>query len=108
MTNMSDLDKIISTLDDVKSPKITHLDVSGITSMTDHMLIATGNNVRHNRAMMQALLDLSPQLSMPKPQIEGEDYCQWILVNFGDVIVHIMLPDTREYYAIEKLWSKEL
>lgn len=105
---MSDLDEIVTALEDMKSPKITCLEIGHITSMADHMLIVTGNNVRHNRAMMQALVDLHPKLSLPKPRIEGEDYCQWILVNYGDVIIHIMLPDTREYYAIEKLWSKEI
>ena len=105
---MTDLDKIITALEDMKATNLNCLDIGRITSMADHMIIVTGTSTRHNRAMMQALQEIAPELSYGKPRIEGDDYCQWILVNFGDVIVHIMLADMREYYAIEKLWSKEL
>lgn len=105
---MTDIEQIISNLEDMKAVEINHLDVANITSMTDHMIIVTGNNVRHTRAIMQSLTCLHPNLSLPKPRVEGDDYCEWILVNFGEVIVHIMLPDTRAYYGIDNLWSKEV
>lgn len=105
---MTDVEQIISNLEDMKAVEINHLDVASITSMTDHMIIVTGNSVRHTRAIMQSLACLHPSLSLPKPRIEGDDYCEWILVNFGDVIVHIMLPDIRAYYGIDKLWSQEV
>ena len=102
---MTDLDRILASLDDMKAVDLVSLDVKHLTSITDHMVIVTGNNTRHTRSMMLALIDLAPTLSFQKPQIEGDDHCEWILVNFGEVIVHIMLPQTRQYYAIEKLWS---
>ena len=105
---MTDLEHILSSLDDMKGVDITPLDVSTLTSITDHMVIVTGKNTRHTRSMMLALIDLYPSLTCGKPVIEGDDYNEWILMNFGDVIVHIMLAHVRDYYAIEKLWSKDL
>ena len=105
---MTDLEKILTVLHDMKAVDVADLDVTSLTSITDHMIVVTGNNTRHTRSIMNALIDLTPNLSCPKPVIEGDDHSEWILVNFGDVVVHIMLPQTRAYYAIEKLWSQEL
>lgn len=103
---MTDQDQILSTLNDMKAVDIVTLDVRTITTITDTMVIVSGNNTRHVRSIMNALLDIAPKLSYGKPTIEGDDHCEWILVNFGDIIVHIMQPQIREYYAIEKLWSQ--
>ena len=103
---MTDQEHILSTLNDMKAVDVITLDVRKMTTITDVMIIVTGNNSRHTRSIMNALIDIAPTLSFGKPVIEGDDHCEWILVNFGDVIVHIMQPQTRQYYAIEKLWSQ--
>ena len=105
---MNDLEQILHTLEDMKSVDVTCIHVADMTSIAENMIIVTGNNTRHTRSIMNALLDLAPNLSSSKPRIEGDDHCEWILVHFGDVIVHIMLPHTRSYYALEKLWSKDI
>lgn len=102
---MKILDCVINTLQDMKATDIACLDVAKLTSITDHMVIATGNTTRHTRSMMNALLDMAVKESFQKPTCEGDDDCQWVLVNFGDVICHIMIPETRQYYALEKLWG---
>ena len=103
---MTDQEHILSTLNDMKAVDVITLDVRNMTTITDVMIVVTGNNSRHTRSIMNALIDIAPKLSFGKPVIEGDDHCEWILVNFGDVIVHIMQPQTRQYYAIEKLWSQ--
>lgn len=99
------LDSIVQTLEDMKGIDLLLLDVRQLTSMTDHMVIVSGNTSRHTRSMMNALVDMAVMHQFEKPRIEGDEDGQWILVNFGDVICHIMLPDVRRYYALEKLWS---
>lgn len=99
------LDRIVHTLEDMKGIDLISLDVRQLTSITDDMVIVSGNTSRHTRSMMNALLDMVVKHKFDKPRVEGDEECQWILVNFGDVICHIMLPDIRRYYALEKLWS---
>ena len=99
------LDSIIHTLENMKGLDLTTLDVRELTSITDHLVIVSGNTPRHTRSMMNALLDMAVEYKFEKPRVEGDADGQWILVNFGDVICHIMLPDVRQYYALEKLWS---
>ena len=103
---MTDQEHILSALNDMKAVDVITLDVRKMTTITDVMIIVTGNNSRHTRSIMKALIDIAPTLSFGKPVIEGDYHCEWILVKFGDVIVHIMHPQTRQYYAIEKLWSQ--
>ncbi|MEC8882495.1 MAG: ribosome silencing factor [Pseudomonadota bacterium] len=99
------LNSIVCTLEDMKGIDLVSLDVGQLTSITDHMVIVSGNTSRHTRSMMNALLDMAVKHKFEKPRVEGDEEGQWILVNFGDVICHIMLPDIRQYYALEKLWS---
>ena len=98
-------DSIVQALEDMKGIDLISLDVRKLTSITDHMVIVSGNTPRHTRSMMNALLDMAVKQNFEKPRIEGDEEGQWILVNFGDAICHIMLPDVRRYYALEKLWS---
>ena len=102
---MEPLDSIIHTLEDMKGIDMVSLDVKKLTSITDDMVIVSGNTSRHTRSMMNALLDMAVDRKFEKPRVEGDEDGQWILVNFGDVICHIMLPDVRRHYALEKLWS---
>lgn len=105
---MSNLDTIINALEDMKAEAITLVDVKKSTTITDYMLFVTGLNVRHNRSMMQMLIELSSKCEhLSKAKIEGDDNCQWILVNFGDIVVHLMTAETRSYYAIDQFWQQQ-
>ena len=102
----TDLQKRIhQLLDDAKAQNIQVLDVRKISSIADFMIVATGTSTRHVSAVAGNLVDTLKPEGIRAWGIEGEDTGEWVLVDFGDVIVHIMLADTREFYQLEKLWS---
>ena len=98
-------DLVAGVLDDLKAQSVLRLDVRHLTSMTDMMIIATGRSARHVRAVAQALVERCEASGLVPLGIEGEDAGEWVLVDLGDVIVHIMLPKVRDFYALEKLWD---
>lgn len=104
--NRQDLaDLVVEVLDDLKAQSVLCLDVRHLTTMTDAMVIASGRSDRHVRAIAQALLDRCKAAGYEPLGIEGADAGEWVLVDLGDVIVHIMLPKVRDFYSLEKLWD---
>ena len=95
-------------LDELKAENIVELDVSGIASFTDYMIFASGNSTRHVRAIADSVIEAAKAGGRPAQGIEGAEVGEWVLVDLGDVIVHIMLPEVRQYYELEKLWGEEL
>lgn len=103
----TEIAEIISkTLDDNKAKDIVGLDVRDLTSITDYMIICTAGSSRQAKALADKVLracrehDIRPLNSM------NENSAEWQLLDFNDVIVHVMLSDTREFYQLEKLWDK--
>lgn len=98
-------DLVVEVLDDLKAQSVLRLDVRHLTSMTDVMIIATGRSARHVRAVANALLERCGAEGVMPIGVEGEDGGEWVLVDLGDVVAHIMIPSVREFYALEKLWD---
>lgn len=98
-------DLVLEVLDDLKAQSVLRLDVRHLTSMTDMMVIASGRSVRHGRAVAHALLERCEAAGFVPIGVEGEDGGEWVLVDLGDVVVHVMVPSVREFYALEKLWD---
>jgi len=98
-------DLIVEVLDDLKAQSVLRLDVRHLTSMTDMMIIASGRSDRHVRAVAQALLERCEEAGYVPIGIEGQEGGEWVLVDLGDAIVHVMQPNIREFYALEKLWD---
>ena len=98
----------IEALEELKAENIVTLDVRGQASFTDYMIFASGGSTRHVNAIANSVLDAAKAVNCPAMGVEGEDVGEWVLIDLGDVIVHIMLPDVRLYYELEKLWSEEL
>jgi ribosome-associated protein len=98
-------DLVVEVLDDLKAQSLLRLDVRHLTSMTDIMIMASGRSARHVRAIARALLERCEAANYAPLGVEGEDGGEWVLVDLGDVIVHIMVPSVREFYALEKLWD---
>lgn len=95
----------LAALDELKGQDIVTLEVSELTDMADYMIICTGSSSRHVKSLgRNVAMEVKKQGLMPLG-IEGEDGAEWVLVDFGDVVVHVMLEQTREFYALEKLWS---
>ena len=99
--------KIIATLEDIKAVDPIAIDVKKISSLTDFMVIASGTSDRHINEMSERVIEgLKKDISGMK--IEGQGGGDWLLVDAGDVIVHLMSSDAREFYDLESLWDPEL
>lgn len=97
---------LITLLEDHKAKNITVMDVSKITDITDLMIICTGNSNRHVKTLAHYLVSAAKAKGMTIYGIEGEKEGEWILIDLVDAIIHIMLPQEREFYNLEKLWSQ--
>ncbi|ASK33096.1 ribosome silencing factor (plasmid) [Alcanivorax sp. N3-2A] len=99
------LDLVLDALDEMKANNVANLDVRGLTSIADDMVIASGTSNRHVKAMADNVLEQAKKAGYAALGTEGEKGSEWILVDLGDVIVHLMLPATREFYDLERLWK---
>jgi ribosome-associated protein len=107
--NLIDLQNtVIDALEDIKGQNIQVFDAQPLTSMFDRVVIVSGTSNRQTRALAKHLHDKVKQAGGSVLSTEGEDTGEWVLVDLGDVIVHIMQPTIREYYALEELWGKYL
>jgi ribosome-associated protein len=97
--------QLVEVLDDAKARDVRVIDVRGATSITDDMIIASGTSSRHVSAVADRLIDTMRQRGVRALGVEGRDVGEWVLIDFGDALVHVMLPETREHYQLEKLWS---
>ena len=96
---------VIETLEDNKATNIQTLDVRDLTSFTDLMIIASGTSNRQVTSIAEKLIEETKKNNVQPLGTEGTQYGEWVLVDLGDIIVHIMHPATRAYYQLEKLWS---
>lgn len=96
---------VIEALEDVKATDICVLDVAQLTSVTSCMIIASGNSSRQTRALADNVQKKLKERGVRIQGVEGEQEGEWVLVDLGDIIVHIMLPTTRAYYNLEQLWG---
>lgn len=96
---------VIKTLEEFKAQDIKSIDVSGLNPLTDQFVIASGSSTRHVKSMAQKLVEVAKAAGNQPLGVEGERGSEWILVDLNDVIVHIMLPQTRAFYNLEKLWE---
>ncbi len=96
---------ILSVLDDAKAEDVITLDLAGKTSLADAMVIATGRSDRHVGAIADRIAFALKEMKLPAPRIEGVPVCDWVLIDAGDVIVHLFRPEVRGFYNLEKLWG---
>lgn len=99
-------DVAIDALEDAKGEDIKVLDVSGLTDITDFMIVATGTSERHIKTLSTRVLEHMHEAGWNHMGIEGEDARDWVLVDFVDIVVHIMREQTRKRYDLESLWDK--
>jgi len=93
-----------AALEDIKARDITEIDVRGKSSVTDYMVIASGTSKRHVMSVAQEVLDKVKEAGLQPVGTEGQAVGDWILVDLGDVVVHVMMPDARSFYDLERLW----
>ncbi len=105
MTSKELLSLVESALDDLKAQDTIALDVSSMTDLTDYMVIASGTSNRHVNALAENVELEAKKAGYRALGVEGKDASEWVLVDFADVVVHIMQPSIRTFYDLEGLWS---
>tara|TARA_B110000046_G_scaffold152784_1_gene162087 strand:+ start:545 stop:910 length:366 start_codon:yes stop_codon:yes gene_type:complete len=99
------IDTILKVLEDNKALDVIVFEVSKLTSISDYMIIASGRSSRQVNSISEKVTEAAKENGLVLLGTEGKKEGDWVLVDLGDIIVHIMHPDTREYYQLEKLWS---
>jgi ribosome-associated protein len=99
------LQLILATLEDAKAEDIVTIDLTGKTSLADHMVIASGRSNRHVGAMTDHVVEALGKIGKKGLRIEGLPHCDWVVIDEGDIIVHLFRPEVREFYNLEKMWS---
>ncbi|WP_404401268.1 ribosome silencing factor [Pelagibacterium halotolerans] len=100
-------DLVLNTLEDAKAEDTIAIDITGKSSLSDHMVVTSGRSARHVAAIADQLVKALKDAGYEKPRIEGLPAADWVLVDASDVIVHIFRPEVREFYNIEKMWAAE-
>ncbi|MDX1802206.1 MAG: ribosome silencing factor [Marinobacter sp.] len=95
---------VVHALEDVKAQDLSVIDVRDRTSVTDYMILASGTSNRHVRSLADSVVTDARENGVRVANIEGANASDWILVDLGDIVVHVMMPATREFYDLERLW----
>lgn len=99
------LASVHAALAELKAKDVVEIDVRGKSSVADYMVIASGTSTRHVKSSADEVVKFAKKLDVMPLGVEGEREAEWVLVDLGDVIVHVMLPRVREFYALERLWT---
>ncbi|NWN92446.1 ribosome silencing factor [Marinobacter adhaerens] len=97
-------DLIVNALEDMKAQNVSVIDVRDRTSVTDYMVLASGTSSRHVKSLANSVVVDAKEKGIRVNSVEGGGGSDWILVDMGDVVAHVMMPATREFYDLERLW----
>ena len=96
---------VLASLEDSKAENVTNIDIQGKSSLGDYMVVASGRSHRHVAAVADHLLTALKEAGFGSARVEGLAAADWVLIDTGDVIVHVFRPEVRDFYNIEKLWQ---
>ncbi len=96
---------IVEAMEDVKAKEIVNIDVTELSDVTDHLVIASGTSSRHVKSVAGNVVEEAKKQGFQPLGVEGMETGEWVLVDFGDTVVHVMQSSTRSFYELEKLWS---
>jgi ribosome-associated protein len=99
------LESVQAAVAELKANDVVEIDVRGKTSVCDFMVVASGTSTRHVKSIADEVVKFAKKLDVQPLGVEGEREAEWVLVDLGDVVVHVMLPRVREFYALERLWT---
>ena len=98
-------DLALAALEDLKGVNVVSLDVRDRTDVTDYLVVASGTSNRHVKSLSDSVIEKAKAADARPIGVEGQDAGEWVLVDLGDVVVHVMLPATRDFYDLERLWA---
>jgi ribosome-associated protein len=101
------LSVVLDTLENAKAEDVVCIEIKGKTSIGDQMVVASGRSQRHVGAVADQLITKLKDEGFGRARVEGLPHCDWVLIDAGDVIVHIFRPEVREFYNLEKMWSAD-
>jgi ribosome-associated protein len=101
------LPQVLELLDDAKAEETVVIDLAGKTTLADHMVVTSGRSNRHVGAIADRVLEGLKGLGRKDLRVEGMPHCDWVLIDAGDVIIHVFRPEVRHFYNLEKMWSGE-
>ncbi|MBU1211681.1 MAG: ribosome silencing factor [Alphaproteobacteria bacterium] len=99
--------QIVHWLDEAKAEEIVTIDLKGKTSIGDFMIVASGRSDRHVGAIADKIKEKLRETGHGRVRAEGTEACDWVLIDTGDIIVHLFRPEVRDFYNLEKMWSGE-
>ena len=97
--------QVLDALEDLKAKDVREIDVRGKTSITDLLVVASGTSTRHVKSIADEVVKFAKRAGVLPIGVEGEREAEWVLVDLGDIVVHVMLPRIREFYGLERLWT---
>jgi ribosome-associated protein len=101
------LSSILETLEDAKAEQTIVIDLAGKTTLADAMVITTGRVNRHVSAIADQVIEMLKQHGHTGMRVEGQPHCDWVLIDAGDVILHVFRPEVRSFYNLEKMWGSD-
>jgi ribosome-associated protein len=96
---------VLACLDDMKAEHTTTIDLNGKSTIGDYMVVTSGRSQRHVGAVADNLIEKIEDAGVPRVRVEGKKQGDWVLIDAGDVIVHVFKPEVREFYNLEKMWA---
>src|SRR6185295_1948791 len=99
------LNRVLARLDDMKAEDTVTIDLTGKSSIADAMVVTSGRSNRHVGAVADHVLEHLAKAGVPNLRVEGMSHCDWVLIDAGDVIVHVFRPEVRAFYSLEKMWT---
>ena len=101
-------DQVVAALEGVKGVDIRVLDIADVSNFADYMIVASGTSDTHVKALAREASDTLRKQGVKPLNEDGADLGEWVLIDFGDVVLHVMRPEVREYYDLEKLWNEDV
>ncbi|MGC6512364.1 MAG: ribosome silencing factor [Parvibaculales bacterium] len=102
------IELVLSSLDADKAENIIQIDLRGKSAVADYMVVASGRSQRHVGALSDLLLRKMKNVGVKQVQVEGLPNCDWVLVDTGDIVVHLFRPEVRDFYNLEKMWQMDV
>ena len=101
------LQDVLTSLDDSKAEDVVSINLKGKTSIADVMVVASGRSNTHVGAIAERVIKALKAAGVAAPRVEGLQHCDWVLIDAGDIIVHVFRPEVRQFYNLEKMWGTD-